>query len=250
MLTLDEIFPTEAAANRYVRALDSLWYHGLVEANECIKSAKVILCEPIEFLLDPGAGPTLGWIANVLLERAALRLINALTDDSGGSLTLRSLQDQLHSTCRPTVRPALQAMVAEATSNAALGDLEQRAKRHRHTWLAHLARASFEKPEVWTRSRVTLHELEQMLEKACAFMDALSPHAGRGYDLRRRSSTDNAAAIVEALMRTSTLLNMPERQGHQVFEAFARDFTQSQQRAFADWRARLQLPEVSLPPVP
>lgn len=248
MLTLDEVFPTQAAANRYVKALDSLWYHGLVEANECIKSAKAILGEPIEFLLNPGAGPTLGWIANILLERAALKIINALTDESAGALTLRSLREQLLSTCRPTIGPALQTALAEATSNASLGDLERRAKRHRHTWLAHLARANFEKAEAWTQSRITLRELEHMLERARVLMDALSPHVGRGYDLRRLSSNDSAAAIVEAVMRTSTLLNMPEHQGSFVFEAFAREFTPSQRQVYTDWRVRLQLPEVSLPP--
>jgi hypothetical protein len=249
MPQLSEVFPTSEAAMKYEREIDALWYQGLVEAQECIKAAKAIIEAPVDWLLDPGPGPMLEWIADVLLERAALRIINALTEgEDEKTLNLRALRKHLLSRCRPELRDELAARVDRVFTACNMGDMKHRAERHRHGLLAHLGRTNFTEPVAFREALLSKRELEDLLEKAKTMLDALSVHAARSYDLHRRSSEDSMAFIVKTLMRTSMLLNMPEQQSPLLFNAFAEGFTREQRGTFALWREQCGLPPVEIPP--
>ncbi len=200
-------------------------------------------------LLSNGPGPTLRWIANVLLERAALRIINVLTEGDPKKLNLESMRAFLKTKCHPDLRAQLTAAVDPVFVECELGTVRKRAERHRHNLLAHHNAAHFTRAEVRKQSLISLRELEELLDKAKRMLDALTVHTGLGYDVHRLSEDDSMTFIVDALLRTSDWLNMPEEQGMMVFNAFAAEFTPEQRQIYKTWRERFGLPPVQLPPV-
>ncbi len=50
MPELTEVFVDPRDAKEYGARLDALWYHSLVEAQEAITSAKVIIKSPVDWL--------------------------------------------------------------------------------------------------------------------------------------------------------------------------------------------------------
>lgn len=244
----DQIFVDKTTASAYAHEVELLWYHGLVEAHEAIKAAKAVLESPVHWLLNTGPGPTLEWIARVFLERAALRIINALTEgEDEQTLNLSAMRKKLLAGCRPELVAELTAEIDGVFAECDLGEMRSRAIRHRHNLLAHMNRKHFTDPQMLRGSLLSMHELEEMLARAKRMLNVLAVQTTYGFDLHRFSEEDSMRFVVETLLRTSTWLNLPEREDPLVFKVMTQDFTPEQRRIFIEWRAKLGLPPVELP---
>jgi hypothetical protein len=244
---LEEVFADPDDAVEYKQKLDVLWRHGLVEAHESIRAAKAIYAAPVGWLLETGPGPTLQWLANLLLERAGLRIINALTDCDPRTVNLTVLRDFLLTRCRPELRAGLTASVGQVFTECDLGQVRSKVERHRHTLLAHHEANHWTRPEVRAQAMLTLRELDELYDRARRMLNALSVHARLGYDLHRLSDEDSMEFIVKTLLRTSHWLNLPEEQGIVAFKAFAEHWKPEERAVFREWRERFNLPAVEFP---
>lgn len=242
-LTPDEVFDNPKLRETYEGELNALW-GDIVSASECVKDLQAILEVP-GWLWNPGPIDLLDRLARTLWERAALRVTNALTDESSkNALTFRRLRRTLEKTCRASLRAQVKAELAAGFLKYAADDLDARAERVRHRLLAHFDSRLVADPAFRAATRLPMDDLVDLLFRSKELIQVLSLGTVRGFDTIPISRGHGMRDVLLRLLRENAWLTMPEGRlqdgmGPLVLRAFSKEWTERQRDQYNEWRERI-----------
>jgi len=244
VLTTQSVFPSDEARKLYQLDLDLHWRAEIVEANANFKVAVAVREAPLEFLLGMDSSR---WLLTRLGENAlrvaTLGVINALTDRTKGSLTLEFVRQRALELCEPTQRAPLEHYLASEFAARSFPDLERRALRIRHKFLAHTDAEHLRHLGRFADARVNREEVGDLLEAAKELVSVLSFEVGRSFDFHPGDEDYGMKELItDVVAKNSHVLVMPE-QGHQhVFRHLWDRWAEQERNTFNDWRIRTGRP--------
>ncbi len=242
----------EEPVQEYERRVDLLW-HDLVRANSSLYVVNKVADFPTWFAPTPDDQIFLQLVVRNFLDQVVLVSANAFTDKNPRSVSFPTLKDWMLGHSRQGIRDELSAYLAHVEPGDDTIALLDKAKTVRHKIIAHLDWDLPLDAQRMAEMKLSLPELQRLLDHAESMFSALYVGPGRSMlpppyseAVEHPSGMDprsDVERLLDVLAADSAFLRAPDEQ-KEVWPYHAKSLTHAQREEFNYWRRRVGLAEV------